>query len=195
MLPLRTPAAAFAAAALAAAALAAPASAQTWTAVADASRLGFVADLQGSPVTGAFERFDAAITLDPEAPEAGAIVITVDVSSVVTDNDQANAAVASADWFAADAFGQAVFASETIVGEDVGETGGAYVAQGVLTIRDAAVPVSLPFTLTVTGETATATGALTLDRTAFGIGQGAWAAPQPVAHEVAVTFEIVAARD
>lgn len=173
----------FAAALLAAA----PALAQTWTLQPGASTLGFVAQLQGVPVNGTFERFDAAITLDPAAPQAGSVSITVDIASARTDNDQANQAIATADWFAADQFGQAVFASDSITGAD-----GQYVAEGTLTIRDQAQPVTLPFTLNVEGTEARAAGTLQLDRTAFGIGQGAWAGPSPVAHEVEVSFDIAA---
>ncbi|MEM7567095.1 MAG: YceI family protein [Pseudomonadota bacterium] len=161
--------------------------APAWTLQAEESTLQFVASLQGAPVNGTFERFDAAIALDPAVPETGAVTITVDITSATTDNAQANAAIATADWFAAETFGQAVFQSDAISGAD-----GAYVAEGTLTIRDQAVPVSVPFTLTVEGDRAAAVGSLTLDRTAFGIGQGSFAGPEPVAHEVEVTFAIQA---
>ena len=148
-----------------------------------------MATLQGAPVNGTFESFDAAITLDPAAPEAGNVTITVDIASVRSDSDQANGAMTGADWFAADSFGQAVFQSTSISGAD-----GAYVAEGTLTIRDQSVPVSLPFTLAVDGDAATANGALTVDRTAFGVGQGSFAGPDPVAHEVEVVFDIAAVK-
>ena len=160
-----------------------------WTVQPDASTLGFTAELQGAPVEGRFERFDAAIALDPANPETGSVTITVDIASVRSSNAQADGAIRGADWFAADSFGQAVFQSDAITGAD-----GAYVAEGTLTIRDESVPVSLPFTLAVDGDTAQADGTLTLDRTAFGVGQGSWAAPQPVAHEVDVTFSVSATR-
>ncbi len=161
--------------------------APVWTLQTEGSTLQFVASLQGTAVNGTFERFDGAIALDPAAPETGAVTITVDIRSATTDNAQANAAIATADWLAAETFGQAVFQSDAISGAD-----GTYVAEGTLTIRDQTVPVSLPFTLTVEGERAAAAGSLTLDRTTFGIGQGSFAGPEPVAHEVEVTFAIQA---
>ena len=172
--------------------LALPAAAQDaprWTLQPEASTLGFTASLQGAPVEGRFGRFEADIALDPAAPETGAITITVDITSATSQNPQASGAMLSPDWLAADSFGQAVFRSDAITGAD-----GSYVAEGTLTIRDQTVPVSLPFTLAVDGDTAEAEGTITLDRTSFGVGQGSWAAAEPVAHEVEVSFDLAATK-
>ena len=170
-----------------------PAAAQDaprWTVDPAASTLGFTALLQGAAVESRFARFDADIALDPASPEAGAITITVDIASATSENPQASGAMLSPDWLAADSFGQAVFRSDSITGAD-----GSYVAEGTLTIRDQTVPVSLPFTLAVDGDTAEAEGTITLDRTSFGVGQGSWAKAEPVAHEVEVSFDITASTD
>jgi len=45
-----------------------------------------------------------------------------------------------------------------------------FVAEGTLSIKGNSVPVTLPFDLAIAGDTATMTGALTLDRRDFGIG-------------------------
>jgi polyisoprenoid-binding protein YceI len=49
------------------------------------------------------------------------------------------------------------------------ETG--YLASGTLTIKDIAVPVTLPFTLDLDGDTAEMSGILAVDRRIFEIGQ------------------------
>ena len=50
----------------------------------------------------------------------------------------------------------------------------------------------LPFTLTIAGNTAHAVGKVPLVRTAFGVGQGAWATAEYVALEVNVDIDLVA---
>jgi polyisoprenoid-binding protein YceI len=49
-----------------------------------------------------------------------------------------------------------------------GET---FIAQGTLTIKGTSVPVTLPFTLDLDGNTATMSGNLSLNRMDFGVGQ------------------------
>ncbi len=71
--------------------------------------------------------------------------------------------------------------------------GNRYEADGVLTIRDAAKPVVLPFTLEKAQSGTRARGELVIDRTDFGVGQGQWASPQLVAHEVTIRFDLLAA--
>jgi len=65
---------------------------------------------------------------------------------------------------------------------------------GTLTIRSVRRPVTLPFTLDLTGDHAHAIGRLDLVRTDYGIGQGSWSTAQAVAFEVAVTFDLTATR-
>ena len=52
----------------------------------------------------------------------------------------------------------------------------------------------MPFKLALDGNRAHMTGKATLDRTAFGVGQGEWAAPTPVAHEVTVSVDLTATK-
>ncbi|MCY4507369.1 MAG: YceI family protein, partial [Acidobacteria bacterium] len=69
---------------------------------------------------------------------------------------------------------------------------GDYAAIGTLTIRGTSRPVTLPFHLTLAGDTARAAGRVGLVRTEFGVGQGAWASGQWVALDVGVEVDIVA---
>ena len=73
------------------------------------------------------------------------------------------------------------------------KTGGnAYVADGQLTMRGKAVPVKLPFTLTIAGNTATMDGKVTLKRTAWGIGSGSDAKGDWVSLDIPVQVKVVA---
>ena len=69
-----------------------------------------------------------------------------------------------------------------------------YVADGTLDLRGVKKPLSLPFSLKIDGDTATARGVTTLDRTVFGVGQGEWASTDQIAANVKVNFALTAKR-
>jgi hypothetical protein len=54
--------------------------------------------------------------------------------------------------------------------------------------------VVLPFTLVITGDSAKMSGALDIDRTLFGVGQGQWKGTEAVAAKVHVAINLVAHR-
>ena len=54
--------------------------------------------------------------------------------------------------------------------------------------------MTLPFTLAIQGNQAHMNGKADVVRTDYGVGQGKWSAPSPVAHEVTVTIDIVATK-
>lgn len=68
------------------------------------------------------------------------------------------------DFFDQAQFPNAVFAADLI------RDGEAYVADGTLSIKGINVPLSMPFNVSVDGDTATMTGAVRLDRRDFTIG-------------------------
>lgn len=112
----------------------------------------------GSALTGSFADWTAEITYDP-GTGAGAVEVTIAIASVTLGSVTSEAL--GADWFGAETFPTATYSAAI--------SGGA-LAEGTLTLKGAEVPVSLPFELTIEGETATMTGATSVDRAAFGIG-------------------------
>ena len=146
----------------------------------------------GSRVEGSFAAWDAVIAFEEE-PDAsgahGAIEVTVDVSSLTLGSVTSQAL--GGDFFAADEFPRAVFAADIVPAPDGGETD--YLADGTLTLRGAEVSVALPFDLALDGETAAASGIVTVDRRDFGIGQG-FDDPGTLAFEVEIAVELDAAR-
>lgn len=170
------------------AARAAPAA--TWTVDAPASRLGFTARVNGAAIDGTFRRWTAQIAFDPADLAASAVTVVVDTGSAATGDQTRDEALPSADWFAAAAFPKAVFRSRQIQAAGPGR----YVAQGDLTIRNTTRPVSLPFTLSIAGGTAMMSGGLTVDRSAFGVGQGQWRTGDAVALKVDVKVAVTAHR-
>jgi polyisoprenoid-binding protein YceI len=169
---------------------AASAHAATWTVDAAKSHLGFTGSQSGTPFAGHFGKFDGTIVFDPANPAAGHADITIDTASAATGDQQKDSAMPGADWFSVAAFPQAHFVATGFKSTGAGN----YAAAGTLTIRGVSKPVTLPFTLAISGDQATAAGKVQLVRTAFGVGQGAWATAQYVGLDVAVDFAIVAGK-
>ena len=154
------------------------------------SRLGFSGTQIGKKFDGKFGRYDASVALDPDHPETGHILVTVDLASAVTGDSQRDSALPGKDWFDIAEFPQAKFETNSI--RKLGN--GSFEAVGTLTLRGVTHPLTLPFTLDVAGTTAHAKGHASLARSAFGIGQGPWSSDQWVAFDVGVDIDIVAAK-
>jgi len=120
--------------------------------------------LFGSPVTGRFDEWTAAITFDPDEQDdaAGRVEVTVSIGSLVLGSVTAQAL--GIDFFDAVTFPTAVFAADIIPVPD------GYVAEGGLTIRDRSIPVTLHFDLFINDGVAEMKADLFLDRRDFGIG-------------------------
>ena len=121
----------------------------------------------GSDVSGTFADWTAEIAYseDPDADgKHGNVTVTVSIPSLTLGSvtDQAM----GPDYFAAETHPTATFTADILA------EGDGHVADGTLTIKDQSVPVTLPFTLAIDGDTATAQGALSVDRRDFNIGLG-----------------------
>ena len=165
-----------------------PAQAADWTIDPAKSHLGFTGTQTGSAFTGRFSTFSGTISFDPAHPETGHGHVVIDTASAATGDRQRDGAIPGADWFDVAKYPQAVF---DITGFAHG-AGDEYTAHGTLTIKGRTQPETLPFTLSIDGDTAHARGHLDLVRTLFGIGTGPWASGQWVATGVGVDLDIAA---
>jgi polyisoprenoid-binding protein YceI len=95
-----------------------------------------------------------------------------------------------ADWFDVASHAKATFTATRF--EKTGEN--RYVALGTLTLRGVSKPQRLPFTLKIEGDKARVSGVTTLDRTAFGVGQGEWKSTDQIPAEVKVSVNLTATR-
>jgi cytochrome b561/polyisoprenoid-binding protein YceI len=190
-----TPAPTQAAAPVAAEAAAAPAPAAAlkdpvaWT-VQKGSTLGFSATWSGNAIEGQFKRWTADILFSPDALDRSKLTVSVDTSSVSTGDDQRDQSLPSGDFFDSAEHPKATFTATKF--RKTGE--GKFVADGTLDLRGVKKPLSLPFTLKIDGDTATARGVTTLDRTTFGVGQGEWASTDEIAAKVKISFSLTAKR-
>jgi cytochrome b561/polyisoprenoid-binding protein YceI len=160
-----------------------------WT-VQKGAALGFSATWSGNTIEGQFKRWTADVLFSPDALDRSKLTVSVDTSSAATGDDQRDQSLPSGDFFDSAEHPKATFTATKF--RKTGE--GKFVADGTLDLRGVKKPLSLPFSLKINGDTATARGVTTLDRTTFGVGQGEWASTDEIAAKVKVSFSLTAKR-
>jgi len=175
-------------------ALALPAGAQqaaaAWKVDPAKSAIVFRSTYAGTPVMGRFARWTAAISFDPAKLAEAKVVVDVDLASASTGDRTVDPQLPTADWFNTGAFPRARFTSTSVV-----QTGGGrYLAKGSLAMRGVSVPVELPFTLTINGDSAQMAGTAKLDRRAFKLGMASDASGEWVAFAVPLEIRVTASR-
>ena len=160
-----------------------------WT-VSKGGKLAFTASWSGEALEGSFTRWSADILFSPEALDRSKLTVSIDTASAQTGDAQRDESLPSGDFFDTAAHPKATFTASKF--RKTGE--GRYVADGTLSLRGVSKPLSLPFSLKIDGDTATARGVTTLDRTVFGVGQGEWASTDQIAADVKVSFALTARR-
>ncbi len=171
--------------------LAAPANTgdNQWDVVADTSYIRFSAEQEGVAFSGEFKEFSSTIDFDPVSPETGSVEITIPLSSVDAGSKDRNSTLPGKVWFSTKSFPTAVFTSDNITreGED-------YLAKGTLTLKGAAVPVALSFTLKIDGNQAVMIGKSDIDRTDWGVGAAPWDTDEWVSKSVTLDVKVTANR-
>ncbi|MEP1933712.1 MAG: YceI family protein, partial [Roseibium sp.] len=118
----------------------------------------------GSSVAGSFANWTAEIGFDETIEEgpAGSVNVTIAIASLTLGSVTAQAL--GPDFFNSEEFPTARFEADILTSSETN------VAEGTLTIKDRAIPVTLYFDLAVADGTAEMSGKLKLDRRDFGIG-------------------------
>jgi len=168
-------------------ALAAP---PTWIVDKAASHLTFSSSVSGQAFTGGFRAWDAAIHFDPKDLAHSDVAASIDIASAATGNGDRDTELPGQDWFWTSHFPRASFVAHGF--QPAGP--GRYLAAGTLTIRGVAKPLTLPFTLAITGTSAKMSAQVALNRLAFGVGQGEWQATDTVPAGVTVHIDLAAHR-
>ncbi|WP_084619137.1 cytochrome b/b6 domain-containing protein [Thalassobaculum salexigens] len=159
-----------------------------WHADPTRSRIAFTFTQLGTPIEGVFRDYTVDILFDPEGP-AGEVRVVIETASLDTGDDDRDAQARGTEFFAVDAFPEAVFEAREIHGWSEG-----YRAVGSLTLKGRSEPLTLPFTLRIDGETAHAEGSLVVSRHDFAIGTGEWATNMAVGDEVTISISVTATR-
>ncbi|UWR63028.1 cytochrome b/b6 domain-containing protein [Phaeobacter inhibens] len=141
----------------------------------------------GSEVRGQFDQWQASIAFEePNAPgPAGTVTVSVAIPSLMLGSvtDQAM----GPDYFDSSTYPTAEFRAEI---EKLAE---GYIAEGTLRIRDQEVPLRLPFTLDLNGDTATMSASAEVNRLDFNIGQGVQDEGS-LAYAVTIAVDLTASR-
>ncbi|WP_208352802.1 cytochrome b/b6 domain-containing protein [Pseudaestuariivita rosea] len=152
----------------------------------DQGTLGLTITQFGSQVQGSFADWTAAINFEEsdDLGPVGDVEVTIAIGSLTLGSVTGQAL--GADFFNAAEFPTAVFDADLILGDDE-----VYTARGTLTLKGQTVPVELPFTMTIDGDTAQMTGRTTLNRMNFNIGES-MVDESSLAFDVLVNIELTA---
>ena len=170
--------------------LATPAWAAGWAVDYTKSRLGFTVQWSNEPFSASFKSWKTDIDFDPADLAHARAAVSIDMASEASDADELDSGLRGVFGFEVSKFPTAQFLATSFTHK----SGNDYVATGRLSLKGVTKDVTLPFTLTIQGNQAHMKGSAVVIRTDYGIGQGTWSAPSPVAHEVTVTIDITATK-
>ncbi|NQW11335.1 MAG: cytochrome b/b6 domain-containing protein [Alphaproteobacteria bacterium] len=162
----------------------------SWTVRTEESRITFIATQLGAPIEGVFHRFESDIRFDPGDLAGSSAAVTIETASLDTGEDNRDKAAKGPDFFDAASHPIARFETRAITGRD----GGGYVAEGTLTIKNAAKPIALPFELDIADGVARMRASITVKRLDFALGTGEWATNGAVGETVEIRLTVTADR-
>ncbi len=170
---------------------ASPAAAQPhWTVDAARSKLGFTVQWSGEPFTATFKTWKADIAFDPADLAHSHASVTISVDSEASDFPDNDEGLRGLQGLNVAKFPMAKFETTRFTHAQ----GNDYVADATLTLHGMTKHVTLPFTLTITGNTAHMVGKAVLMRPDFGLAEGEFSGEKPIARAVTVNVDLVAAK-
>jgi polyisoprenoid-binding protein YceI len=177
------------AALLLAAQLAPAAAPALWTADPARSTLEFQFVQAGAKTTGRFTKFIANVDFDPASAATGRIDVAIDMGSADTRDKERDDTLKTKELFDTSSFLRATYVATQIVTK-----GNGFEARGKLTLRGVSKEVPITFTFVPGTEGgapgATMKGTATLQRLAFGVGQGEWKSTEWINDDVQVLFDL-----
>lgn len=151
------------------------------------SKIGFVGSKAEGTHEGGFKTFDATAVADFESPDNSKLDITIDTTSLWSDNDKLTNHLKNPDFFDVRKYPKATFKTTKIVHTE--EEGKATIV-GVLKMLDKEVEVKIPATVSVTDDKVTLVANFKIDRTKWGMTYG----KGMIHDEVAIKANLVFAR-
>lgn len=167
-----------------------PAQAAHWTVDYAKSNINFTVLWSGEAFSGMFKSWNADIDFDPADLAHSRAAVNIDITSEASGEAEFDDGLRGAMGFQVAQFPKAQFVTDSITHK----SGSDYLAKGRLTLRGVGKTIMLPFRLTMSGNIAHLQGTAQVVRTDYGVGQGQWAAPDPVTREVKVTVDLMATR-
>lgn len=148
------------------------------------SSLKFTIANLGFDVHGTFTGFQGTITFDPQNPSAGSFDVSIDASTVNTDNSLRDNHLKGASYFDVANNPRNHLVSTKITGK-----GTVFTLYGHLTIKGKSKDISFPFTADPSGDGYVFKGSFKLNRKDFGVG-----GTSTIANELEVALMVRAAK-
>jgi len=164
--------------------------ATAWAVDYGASRLGFTGTHSGDGFSGRFEKWEADIRFDPANLAGSRATVLVQVASARTGDATQEDALEGEEWL--DFKGHPVARFDATTFRAPG--GDRYEAVGTLTLKNASIPVVLPFTFTERDGVATVKGSLKLNRRALDLGMQSDSGGDWVSMDIGVVIDVRAKR-
>ena len=161
-----------------------------WTVDYELSSISFSGTHDGSPYSGAFGNWDAAIQFDSDSLETAEARVTVSTGSAEASQKLYTDSLKSPEWF-----NVAAFPSANVEILDIKDQGdGTYASTARLTLNELTVDATFPFSLEIDGDTARMTGTAIFQRKALNLGQASDPGADWVAEDVTVDVIVEATR-
>jgi len=158
-----------------------------WEAKPEANSISWIA-ASSELISGYCSAFTSDIAFDPSALAQSSVKIVIDIASCRTGAEDKDKLLPEAEWFNESKFSNAQFSAAKF--RALG--GNKYAADGELTLKGVTRPLTLDFTLEISGADAHVIGTARIDRTHFGIGSHTTAAY--VEPEVTVKIDLRAVK-
>ena len=167
------------------AALAAPAFAADYTQTAGSS-LTFSGKYQGEAFNGRFPGFGTAFSFDPAKLATAKLDVVIPLATATAGNPDYDTELRGGSFFNSGKFPQARYTATKF--RSLG--GNKYAADGVLSLRGVAKPVTLTFTWTP-GAKPVLAGSAVVKRLDFGVGSGDWADTGVIPNEIQIATKVI----
>ena len=153
---------------------------------ASGSTLAFAGMYQGEAFAGRFPGFSTRLSFDPKQLAKARLDVTIPMAGATAGNPDYDGELRGTSFFDTARFAQARYQATKF--RALG--GNQYAADGTLTLRGIAKPVTLTFTWTP-GARPVLAGKATVKRLDFGVGAGDWADTSLIPNAIAVSTRVV----
>ncbi len=144
----------------------------------------------GAENHGSFRQFSTDLTWDEKNPAACKLEVTVQTASLDTLDKDRNDTLAGPDLFDVKKFPTARFSA----GSFAKRADGGLEAVGKLTLRGVTKDLRVPLTIKPVANGLEISGAVTIKRLAFGVGQGDWNSTDTVGDDVKLQYKVPVSR-
>lgn len=139
----------------------------------------------GADAAGSFRQFSTELTYDESNLAVSSLKVTVQIASLTTEDKDRDDTLAGAELFDVKKFPTAQFAASSLV-----RRGNTLEAVGKLTLRGVTRDLRLPLSIRKTASGVEISGATTIRRLDFGVGQGDWKSTEWVGDDVKLQYKV-----